>query len=208
MSCRPADFRDFRRPFAWFAGASRPAGPTPRHRGRAPAAQPTFSKDVAPILYKNCTTCHRPGEIAPMSLLTYEEARPVGARHSRQRRQRHDAAVARGSGARQVAERPPADRRRRRTSSRRWVAAGAPQGDPKDLPRSPTTPRAGQIGQPDAVVSMDKAYEVPATGEIPYQYFEMPTNFTEDKWVQALEIRPGDRVGRASRAGLRALAAA
>jgi mono/diheme cytochrome c family protein len=161
-------------------------------RAAAQTSPPTFSRDIAPIFYKNCTTCHRPGEVAPMSLLTYEDARPW-ARSIRDN-------VLNGTMPPWHAD--PAHgqwvNERRLTSEEkdaisRWVAAGAPQGDPKDLPPQPTYAQGWTIGQPDAVVAMPAAFEVPAQGEIPYQYFQVPTNFTEDKWVQAMEIRPGDR---------------
>jgi hypothetical protein len=74
-----------------------------------------------------------------------------------------------------------------------WVNAGALKGDPKDQPPVPKFTEGWEIGTPDAVISMPKAYEVPASGTIDYQYFEAPTNFTEDKWVQAIEVRPGAR---------------
>jgi hypothetical protein len=158
----------------------------------AQGAPPTFSRDVAPILYKHCTSCHRPGEVAPMSLLTYEEARPW-ARAIRDR-------VTNGTMPPWHAD--PAhgtfknDRRLSATEKDvivRWVTGGAPQGDAKDLPGQPVYAQGWAIGQPDAVISMDAPYALPATGEIPYQYFEASTNFMEDKWVQAVEIRPGDR---------------
>jgi hypothetical protein len=75
----------------------------------------------------------------------------------------------------------------------RWASTGALRGDPKDLPARPTYPQGWTIGEPDAVVSLPAAHPIPADGEVPYQYFEAPTNFTEDRWVQAMEIRPGDR---------------
>jgi hypothetical protein len=158
----------------------------------AQGAAPTFTKDVAPILYKHCTTCHRAGEIAPMSLLTYEEARPWA-------RAIRDNVV---NGTMPPWHADPAhgkfqnDRRlsaQEKETISRWVAANAPQGDAKDLPPRPTYTQGWQIGQPDVVVAMDKPFDLPAQGEIPYQYFEVATNFTEDKWIQALEIRPGER---------------
>ncbi len=156
------------------------------------SAQPTFSKDVAPIVFKHCTTCHRPGEVAPMSLLTFEEARPW-ARAIRDR-------VINGTMPPWHAD--PAhgtfvNDRRLSTHEKdvitRWVAAGAPQGDPNDTPARPAYAEGWTIGQPDAILSMETPYSLPAQGEIPYQYIEVATNFTEDKWVQALEIRPGNR---------------
>jgi hypothetical protein len=153
---------------------------------------PTFTKDVAPVLYKHCTTCHRPGEIAPMSLLTYEQARPWA-------RSIRDNVV---NGVMPPWHADPAHGKwvndRSLTPQEkevivRWVDAGAPQGNAADLPKAPVYAEGWTIGQPDAVVTMAQDYAVPAEGEIEYQYFEMQTNFAEDKWVQALEVRPGNR---------------
>src|ERR1043165_7069362 len=74
-----------------------------------------------------------------------------------------------------------------------WVDAGAPQGDAKDLPPAPQFSEGWEIGKPDQVLTMAKPYEVPASGTIAYQFFTLPTNFTEDKWIQAIEVRPGNR---------------
>ena len=153
---------------------------------------PTYSKDVAPILYKNCASCHRAGEIAPMSLLTYKETRPWAASIREK--------VTLG-------EMPPwhsndprgtfSNDRRLSVAERdtivRWVVAGAPEGNPKELPPIPMFAEGWEIGKPDVVLSMSKAYDVPASGTVNYQYFTIPTNFTEDKWVQAIEVRPGER---------------
>jgi hypothetical protein len=75
----------------------------------------------------------------------------------------------------------------------RWVDAGAPRGDMKDLPAPPKFAEGWTIGEPDAVFTMQEEYKVPAEGTVPYLYFKIPTNLTEDKWVQAYEIRPGNR---------------
>ena len=162
-------------------------------QARTPAAAPlTFSKHVAPILYKNCVECHRPSMFAPMSLMTFEETRPW-ARAIKQR----------------VAKRemPPwsADPQygRFKNDARlsqadidtivRWVDTGAAKGDDRDLPPAPSFPEGWTIGTPDVVFTMTETYTVPAEGTIPYLYFRIPTNLTEDKWVQAIEIRPGNR---------------
>ena len=154
--------------------------------------RPTFSRDIAPILYKNCAGCHRTGEIAPMSLLTYEEARPW-ARSIREQ-------VANGMMPpwHAVAPRGTFSNDRRLSDEERdilirWVDAGAPKGDPRDLPSAPKFTDGWQIGKPDVVLSMPSEYEVPASGTVPYQYFQVPTNFNEDKWVRAVEVRPGTR---------------
>src|SRR5688500_17291670 len=127
----------------------------------AQGAAPTFTKDVAPLLYKHCTSCHRAGEIAPMSLMTYEEARPWA-------RAIRDNVV---SGVMPPWHADPAhgkwlnDRRLSADEKdviSRWVAAGAPQGDPKDLPAKPVYAEGWAIGQPDVVLTMDTPFEVPA----------------------------------------------
>ena len=165
---------------------------TTRTRSAAQSPTPTFSKDVAPILYKNCVSCHRPGEMAPMSLMTYELARPY-ARSIRAR-------VELGAMPPWHAEAPVGTfvNERRLTPAEKqtliqWAASGAPEGDPKDLPKPPVFPAGWTIGTPDAIVAMTQPFEVPASGTIAYQYFQVPTNFTEDKWIQSLEIRPGVR---------------
>ncbi len=157
------------------------------------APTPTFNKDIAPILYANCTTCHRAGEVAPMSLMTYKDARPWARSIA--------AKVADGTM-------PPwhADpqygkfkNERRLTDAQKatvakWVAAGAPEGNAADLPAAPAyTTSEWNIGKPDVVLSMQEDYPIPATGDVPYQYFEVPANFAEDRYIQSWEIKPGDR---------------
>ena len=163
----------------------------PSARTDAPAT-PTFSRDVAPILFNNCASCHRPNDIAPMSLLTYEDARPW-AKSIRQQ-------VATGNMPPWHASQPHGtfsnDRRlseKDKDTLIRWVDGGAPKGDPKDLPAAPKLADGWEIGTPDAIVSMPKEFEVAESGTINYQFFEAPTNFKEDKWVQAIEVRPGAR---------------
>ena len=163
----------------------------PRARTSA-AATPTFSKDVAPILFKNCATCHRPGDIAPMSLLTYEAARPWAKAIREQ--------VAVGNMPPWHATQPHGtfsnDRRlseKDKDTLIRWADGGAPKGNPKDLPPAPKFTEGWEIGTPDTVISMSKEFEVKESGTIAYQFFEAPTNFKEDKWVQAIEVRPGAR---------------
>jgi mono/diheme cytochrome c family protein len=157
-----------------------------------PQAGPTYSRDVAPILYKNCAGCHRPGEIGPMSLLTYANTYPwtkaIAARVSAETMPPWHADPSTGEFLN--------DRRldpKDKATLLKWVANGAPEGDAKDLPAPPRFAEGWTIGQPDAVVKMAEDYPVPASGNVAYQYFEVPTNFTEDRWVQAYEVRPGNR---------------
>ena len=127
--------------------------PTASQTTTASTSGPTFTKDVAPIFYKNCTHCHRPGEIAPMSLLTFKDARPWAKSIATQ--------VAKGTMPPWHAD--PAhgaflnDRRLSQTEKDTivtWANAGAPEGNPSDLPAAPTYATEWLIGQPDAIFSM------------------------------------------------------
>ena len=156
------------------------------------SSAPTFSKDVAPILYKNCVSCHRPGEIAPMSLLTYEQARPyakaiANAVTTRTMPPWHADAPA-GTFHN---ERSLSDRDRQTLTA--WATGGAPNGDPKDLPAQPTFTEGWALGKPDVVLEMLEDYRIPAKGTIQYEWFYIPTNFSEARWVKSIEVRPGDR---------------
>lgn len=153
---------------------------------------PTYSKDVAPILFNNCTSCHRAGEIAPMSLMNYKEVRPwaraIAARVADGTMPPWHADPAHGSfaNARMLSD-------LQKATIAKWVSAGAPEGNPADLPPPPAHKDGWNIGEPDAILSMQEDYPIPATGEVPYQYFEVPANFAEDRFIQAWEIRPGNR---------------
>lgn len=156
------------------------------------AAQITFTKDIAPILYKNCTECHRAGEIAPMSLMNYQEVRPW-AKSIRERVL--DGSMPPWSADPKVGHwaNDPRLSAKEIEAIKEWVTAGAPKGDDKDLPPAPKYTDGWTIGQPDVVLQMAEEYTVPAEGTVPYLYFSIPTNFTEDKWIQAIEIRPSNR---------------
>ena len=152
----------------------------------------TFNKDVAPILQKNCQTCHRPGEPAPMSLLTYKQVRPWASSIK-------EAVVLR--------KMPPwlADPHFGKWSNDRslaakdvdtivkWVDTGAQEGEPKDAPIPVNFVEGWNIQKPDMVLEMPAEYHIPAKGTIEYQYVLVPGKFTEDRWVTAAEVRPGNR---------------
>jgi hypothetical protein len=159
----------------------------------ADTSEVRFHKDVELVLQEHCQECHRPGEIAPFSLLSYKEARPWAK------------AIRENVLSRKM---PPwlADPQYGHFSNDRslskqeidtlvaWVDGGAKEGDPKDAP----PPRSFTDGwnlpqQPDLVIGMRQPFHVPAKAEVPYQYVVLPTQFTEDKWVQMAEVRPGNR---------------
>ncbi|HWP44819.1 MAG TPA: thiol-disulfide isomerase [Blastocatellia bacterium] len=159
---------------------------------RGSASVVTFTKDIAPILYRSCAECHRPGEIAPMSLLTYKEVRPWAKSIRERVVERSMPPWSADPKYGHWANDPRLSEKEIETIVA-WVNAGAPKGDDKDLPPMPKFTEGWTIGTPDAVIEMAEEYTVPADGEVPYLYFTMPTGFTEDKWVQAMEIRPGNR---------------
>jgi hypothetical protein len=152
----------------------------------------TFSKDVAPLLYNNCAECHRPTGIAPMALITFKDVRPWAKSVKQRVAERSMPPWFADPNHGEFANNPSLSQKDIDTIVA-WVDGGAPKGDDKDLPPVPKFVEGWTIGQPDVVLSMKEEYSVPADGVIPYLYFTIPTNFTEDKWIQAFEIKPGDR---------------
>jgi hypothetical protein len=158
----------------------------------APAI-PTFTKDVAPILQKHCQTCHRPGEAAPFSMLTYEDTRPWAATIKMVVTQKimppwyADPKYGHFANERSLS----AEEIRTLVN---WVNAGAQKGPAEDMPPPAKSFVEGWgIPAPDIVFQLPKPFPVPAAGVMDYQYVIIPTGFKEDKWVQMLEVRPTDR---------------
>src|SRR6185436_7880612 len=145
----------------------------------------TFSENIAPIVYDNCVTCHRPGEAAPFSLITYEDVKKRGA------------LIATVTKSRYM---PPwhathdfgefKEERRLRDDQiaviAEWVAQGMPQGDPTKMPKLSVFTEGWHLGKPDLILEMPVAYEVPASGPDIYRNFVVPTNLTEDRWVREI----------------------
>jgi hypothetical protein len=151
----------------------------------------TFNKDVAPILFQHCVSCHRPGNIAPMSLLSYKEARPwatamreavvmrkmppwhadpnYGHFANDARLSDHDIAIVDA-----------------------WAKSGAREGNPADLPRTPDDPQGWHI-HPDVILPIPNPHVAKSADSDEYAYIYVATNFTEDKWVSVAEVMPGDR---------------
>jgi len=152
----------------------------------------TFTRDVAPILYKSCVECHRPTMFAPMSLMTFEDARPW-ARAIKQRVTARTMPPWGADPAHGTFKNDPRLSEAEVETIAKWVDAGAPKGDDKDMPAAPQLVEGWTIGKPDAIFTMDEEFTIPASGAIPYKYFRVPTNLTEDKWIQAIEIKPGAR---------------
>ncbi|MGA9768991.1 MAG: cytochrome c [Blastocatellia bacterium] len=151
----------------------------------------TFTKDIAPIIYKNCSSCHRQGEIAPMSLVDYKEIRPWAKAIrekviTREMPPWHpDPGFGHWSNDRRMSQKEI-------DTLVAWVDSGAKEGNPKDLPPMPKFSSGWQIGEPDVIFRMPEEFTVPAEGAIAYQYFRVPTNFKEDRYIHAMEARAGN----------------
>ncbi len=155
-------------------------------------AETTFSEHVAPIIFSNCSKCHRPGEAAPFSLLTYDDVL---------RRARQIVQVTR------IGYMPPwkaesstyAYKDERRLAPEQiqviadWYDGGMLEGDPDKLPPPPDFTVGWQLGTPDLVVQMPQGFAVPAEGPDVYRNFVVPLGLPEDKWIRAIELRPSAR---------------
>ncbi len=152
----------------------------------------TFNKDIAPILHNKCAECHRPGEAARFSVLSYKDVRPWARSIkekvvTKQMPPWHaDPHVGRWANDRRLTE----DQIRAIAA---WVDQGAKEGEPGDAPVAPSFTGGWSIGKPDVILEMPEDYALEATGPDEYQYFDIPTNFTEDRYVQMAEARPGNR---------------
>jgi mono/diheme cytochrome c family protein len=154
--------------------------------------QVTFSETVAPIIYNNCVTCHRPGEAAPFPLISYDDVKKRGPLIAAVTKSRYmppwHATHAFGEF-----------KEERRLSDEQiatigdWVAQGMPQGDPSKMPKLPVFTEGWHLGKPDLIVEMPTAYEVPASGPDIYRNFVVPTNLAEDRWIRSIEFRPSAR---------------
>ena len=154
----------------------------------------TFYEHIEPICRKTCQRCHRPGQVGPFPLLTYGQTR----RHARtiaevveDRRMppwhgKTDEAIFGKLANDMSLTQDQVD------TIVAWVHRGAPAGDPSQALPPIVWPSGWSIGQPDVVLQMDKPCPVPADGVVPYRYFQIPTGFEEDRWVQAVEVRPGN----------------
>jgi hypothetical protein len=160
--------------------------------GVARASAPTFNKDVAPILWKNCAGCHRPGEVGPFSLLSYKDAaRRAGFLAEITESRRMPPWKAEQGFGEFHDERRLTDVEIRTIAD--WAEAGAPEGDSKDQREAPRFPEGWQLGTPDLVLKAPASFEVPAVGRDIYRCFVIPIPIDSDKTVAAIEFRPGNR---------------
>jgi hypothetical protein len=158
----------------------------------APVPETTFYKDVLPVLEKNCQSCHRPGEAAPMSFLNYDSTRPYAkAIKAAVLSKKMPPWFADPHYGKFANDRTLADADVKTLVA--WVDGGAKAGNPKDGPKAVDWAEGWQIGKPDMIFEVPTAFNVPASGTIDYQYVRLPTNFTEDRYVQFAEAVPSDR---------------
>lgn len=152
----------------------------------------TFNKNIAPIIYNNCSSCHRPGEAAPFALLSYQDV------------------VKRGKLIAQVTKSqymPPwkaekasfAFKDERRLTDQQiaqidqWVKAGMPEGNASDAPPAPKFASGWKLGDPDMLIELPEGFKVPADGPDVYRNIGIPLNFGEDKWITAIDMKPTAR---------------
>jgi hypothetical protein len=157
--------------------------------GSAFAAGPTFSQDVAPVLYRECVSCHHPGGVAPFSLITWQDAA--------KRAKLIATVTARRYMPPWLPSEPHFQHERRLTAVEistlaRWAEAGAPEGERRSTPAPPRFPEGWQLGKPDLEAEMRAAFDVPAEGQDQYRCFAIPVAPGRDRWVNALDVRPGN----------------
>ena len=173
--------------FGSFAARSNPASNAADSHN-----EPTFNRDIAPIIFHSCSTCHRPGEAAPFSLLSYSDVK----KHARQ--------IAEVTQSRAM---PPwlpepqelkfADELRLSDGEigliKRWAEQGAVEGNPANLPAEPKFAEGWRLGKPDLILTASKPFTLPAEGTDTYWNFIFPVPIQQTRWVKAIEIRPGDK---------------
>jgi mono/diheme cytochrome c family protein len=164
----------------------------PADSGSSRIAAPTFSKDIAPVVFNKCAECHRPGAMAPMSLMTYEDARPwaKAIKHKVTRREMPPWGADPKVG---TFANDPSLTQAEIDLIAAWADAGAPEGNKADLPPAPQFTEGWSIGKPDHVFTMLQPFTVPADGTVPYYYVTIPTNLKEDIWIRGVELKPTDR---------------
>src|SRR5262245_43596059 len=152
----------------------------------------TFSENIAPIIYENCVTCHRSGEAAPFSLISYDDVKKRGALIATVTRKRYMPPWHAAHGYGEFAE------ERRLTDEQiatieDWVKQGMLEGDRSKTRQLPQFTEGWHLGKPDLILEMPAAFDVPASGPDVFRNFTIPMNLTEDKWVRAVEFRPTAR---------------
>ena len=172
-------------------GSARPTPKAhPKAKVEAAPATVTYAHDIAPILYQNCTTCHRAGEVAPFALTSYADARKRAAFLAAVTQSRYMPPWKADSHGQFLDERRLTDAQI--AAIRKWSAEGAPLGDPHALPPTPHFASGWRLGTPDAEFQPARSYTLAADGNDVYRCFVIPTHYKEDRWVTAMQLRPGN----------------
>jgi hypothetical protein len=153
---------------------------------------PTFNRDILPILRNHCQQCHRPGEVAPMPLVSYQQTRPWAKAIREEILLKRMPPWFAEPGYGPFANDPSLSRQEIETVAK-WAQTGAAEGDALNDSPAPLPVEHWNISKPDEVVEMPRPFSLPATGDVDYQYIVMPVGFKEDKWVEMAELRPGNR---------------
>ncbi|HEX5323402.1 MAG TPA: hypothetical protein VFW40_06415 [Capsulimonadaceae bacterium] len=155
-------------------------------------SQVTFTRDIAPIVYKDCATCHHAGEVAPFPLVTYHDV-------AKRAQQIAIVTQARYMPPWKAATDCPSFKDERRLTAaeialiQKWSEEGALEGSPKDLPPAPHFATSWKLGSPDIVLQPKGEYHLAADGDDVYRCFVIPTSYTRDRYLSAVEVRPGNR---------------
>lgn len=171
-------------PFALFATTALCLAQTP--------AAPTFTEHIAPIVFRSCAGCHRPGDVGPFPLLTYQDVRKRARMIQKVTEERFMPPWHPEPGYGEFLHSLRlADAEVQRIAD--WVKAGMPEGPKDRLPPLPAFADGWHLGEPDLVVRMPEPFEVPASGRDIYQTFTVPVDLAEDRWITAIEVRPSAR---------------
>lgn len=173
------------------ANAEARAGKEPSYKSR-PKGSINYNKHIAPILFKNCATCHHQGEVAPFALMDYKDAKkrakqlalvtqsglmpPWKAEHG----------FGEFSGEMRLTE-------EEKGLLKQWAEDGTPEGSAADKPKAPTFPKGWTTGTPDLVAEMPEPYSLGASGRDEYRCFVIPTDYSEDRYIRSVEVKPGNR---------------
>jgi mono/diheme cytochrome c family protein len=152
----------------------------------------TFNKDIAPIMFQNCAVCHRPGDVAPFALLTFDDVKKrakqvASVTHSRYMPPwKAEPGYGDFQNARRLSDEQIG-------TIHKWVDSGTPEGEAKDLPAAPKFNDEWHLGQPDLVLKMSKPYKLVGEGRDVFRCFVLPLKVEDDKYVRAVEFRPSNR---------------
>jgi len=162
----------------------------PREAKAAAAGTPVYHRDVLPILQKHCQNCHRPGEAGPFSLTTYKQAASWADDLKAFTADRRMPPWRPRGGLELVGDRRLSDKEIQTLT--KWVDGGCPEGDPKDAPPPAKFSDGWHLGEPDLILSMPDDFVLGPTGKDIFRMFALPTGLTEDKYVVAIDVRPGN----------------